>query len=115
MRRLRQPLAPPPQQQLRLPDVQRPQLPDALPLRPRGAGAAGIPLDEQLLALTLERTCRDYMLANKHQFDDALMRELSETKGGLPPGSDSAKVRAGCVLVSFHISIVNGSSSGMAL
>jgi hypothetical protein len=27
--------------------------------------------------------------------DDAMMRELSETRGGLPRGSDSAKVRAG--------------------
>jgi hypothetical protein len=35
------------------------------------------------------------MLANKHRFDDAMMRGLSETAGGLPPGSDSAKVRAG--------------------
>ena len=55
---------------------------------------AGIPLDDDLLELTLERTSRSYMLAHKHQFDDALMRELSETRGGLPRGSDSAKVRA---------------------
>ncbi|HYX47787.1 MAG TPA: sulfotransferase domain-containing protein [Sphingomicrobium sp.] len=60
----------------------------------RLAEFAGIPLDDELLELTLERTSRPYMLAHKHQFDDALMRELSETKGGLPSGSDSAKVRA---------------------
>ncbi len=59
----------------------------------RLAQFAGIPLDDELLELTLERTSRAYMLAHKHQFDDALMRELSETKGGLPRGSDSAKVR----------------------
>ena len=59
----------------------------------RLAEFAGIPLDNELLELTLERTSRSYMVAHKHQFDDALMRELSETKGGLPPGSDSAKVR----------------------
>jgi hypothetical protein len=61
----------------------------------RLADFAGIPLDDDLLALTVERTSRDYMLANKHRFDDAMMRGLSETAGGLPPGSDSAKVRAG--------------------
>lgn len=55
---------------------------------------AGIPLDDELLELTLERTSRSYMLAHKHQFDDALMREMSETRGGLPRGSDSAKVRS---------------------
>lgn len=61
----------------------------------RLAEFAGIPLDDDLLALTVERTSRDYMLAHKQRFDDALMRGLSEKLGGLPPGSDSAKVRAG--------------------
>jgi hypothetical protein len=61
----------------------------------RLAEFAGIPLDDDLLALTVERTSRDYMLANKHRFDDFMMRGLSEAAGGLPPGSDSAKVRAG--------------------
>jgi hypothetical protein len=61
----------------------------------RLAEFAEIPLDDELLALTVERTGRDYMLANKHRFDDAMIRGLSETAGGLPPGSDSAKVRAG--------------------
>ena len=61
----------------------------------RLADFAGIPLDEALLDLTVERTGRDYMLANKHRFDDAMMRGMSESVGGLPPGSDSAKVRAG--------------------
>lgn len=56
---------------------------------------AGIPFDEDLVALAVERTSRDYMLAHKDRFDDALMRGLSETKGGLPTGSDSAKVRDG--------------------
>ena len=54
---------------------------------------AGIPLDDELLELTLERTSRSWMLAHKNRFDDALMREKSETSGGLPRGSDSAKVR----------------------
>lgn len=61
----------------------------------RLAEFAGIPLDDELLDLTVERTSRDYMLANKHRFDDAMMRQMSEAHGGIPPGSDSAKVRAG--------------------
>ncbi len=35
------------------------------------------------------------MLEHKDRFDDAMMRRLSEERCGLPPGSDSAKVRAG--------------------
>ena len=61
----------------------------------RLADFAGIPLDQELLDLTVERTSRDYMLAHKYRFDDRMMRDLSETIGGLPPGSDSAKVRPG--------------------
>ena len=57
------------------------------------ADFAGIPLDDELLELTLERTSRSWMLTHKARFDDAMMREKSETKGGLPRGSDSAKVR----------------------
>ena len=59
----------------------------------RLARFARIPLDDELLELALERTSRSWMLAHKDRFDDALMRELSETRGGLPRGSDSAKVR----------------------
>ncbi len=61
----------------------------------RLAQFAGIELDSELVDLTVERTSRDYMLAHKDRFDDRLMRELSERGGRLPPGSDSAKVRAG--------------------
>jgi hypothetical protein len=61
----------------------------------RLAGFVGIELDDELLELTVERTSRAWMLAHKDRFDDKLMRERSETKGGLPRGSDSAKVRAG--------------------
>lgn len=61
----------------------------------RLARFAGIALDDALLALTRERTSIGWMLAHKHLFDDAMLRERSETVGGLPPGSDSAKVRKG--------------------
>lgn len=61
----------------------------------RLANFAGIHLDEELLELTLEHSSRAFMLAHKDRFDDALMRGLSERLGGIPPGSDSSKVRAG--------------------
>ncbi len=60
----------------------------------RMAAFCDIELDDGLLALTREHTSRSFMLAHKDRFDDALMREKSERVGGLPPGSDSAKVRA---------------------
>ncbi|HLK26175.1 MAG TPA: sulfotransferase domain-containing protein [Caulobacteraceae bacterium] len=63
----------------------------------RLAAFCGIPLDEELLALTLERTSLAFMLAHKDRFDDAMMRALSEERCNLPAGSDSAKVREGRV------------------
>ena len=61
------------------------------------AAFCDIALDEALLKLTLERSSIDFMLAHKDKFDDLMMRTLSETRSGLPPGSDSAKVRKGGV------------------
>jgi len=63
----------------------------------RVAAHCGIPLDDELLAITLRNSSIDYMLANKNKFDDLGMRVLSERNCGLPPGSDSAKVRLGKV------------------
>jgi hypothetical protein len=63
----------------------------------RLAAFSGIPLDDELLDLTLERSSLAFMLKYKDRFDDAMMRILSEERGGLPPGSDSSKVRAGKV------------------
>lgn len=59
------------------------------------AGFCGIALDDELLALTLERSSFAFMLQHKDRFDDLLMRTASETRCNLPPGSDSAKVRKG--------------------
>ncbi len=61
----------------------------------RIAGFSGIVVDDELLAITLEHSSMDFMLRHKNQFDDRLMRELSERVAGLPAGSDSAKVRQG--------------------
>jgi hypothetical protein len=63
----------------------------------RIAGFCSIPLDDALLELTLERSSLAFMLANKHLFDDRMMREMAEQRLGLPQGSDSAKVREGRV------------------
>jgi hypothetical protein len=56
---------------------------------------AGIALDNALLAATLEHSSFAFMAAHKDRFDEAMNRAISETRGGLPPGSDSAKVRQG--------------------
>jgi hypothetical protein len=59
----------------------------------RMARFCGLPLDDELLEIALEHTSRSFMLEHKDRFDDAMMRERSERVAGLPPGSDSAKVR----------------------
>src|SRR5690606_11854838 len=61
----------------------------------RVARHCGIALDDELLAITLRQSSLEFMLAHKHKFDDLRMRTLSEERCGLPPGSDSAKVRLG--------------------
>ncbi|MBO6555042.1 MAG: sulfotransferase domain-containing protein [Pseudomonadales bacterium] len=61
----------------------------------RIADFAGIELDDELLALTLEHSSIDFMKAHKDRFDDAMLRAKSEEY--LPSGSDSAKVRVGMV------------------
>jgi hypothetical protein len=63
----------------------------------RLAAFTEIPLDDELLALTLERSSFAYMLEHKAHFSEVLMREMSEARCNLPPGSDSAKVRKGAV------------------
>ena len=63
----------------------------------RLAAFCNIALSNSLLALTLERSSLAFMLQHKDRFDDAMMRNLSEVRCKLPPGSDSAKVRKGGV------------------
>ncbi len=63
----------------------------------RLAEFCGIPVDDDLVALTLERSSLAFMLAHKDRFDDAMMRALSERACNLPSGSESAKVRRGVV------------------
>jgi hypothetical protein len=54
-----------------------------------------IPLDDELFDIVVRQSSLGFMLAHKDRFDDRLMREHSERVAGLPPGSDSAKVRKG--------------------
>jgi hypothetical protein len=61
----------------------------------RVARFVDIRLTDALLATVLDQASFETMLANKSKYDDLMMRELSERKAGLPPGSDSAKVRKG--------------------
>ncbi len=57
----------------------------------------GIELDDELFDIVCRQSSMAFMLAHKDRFDDRLMRELSERAIGLPPGSDSTKVRKGKV------------------
>ncbi len=61
----------------------------------RVADFIGVALDDDLLEIVTRQASFPFMLAHKDKFDDKLMRERSETIVGLPPGSDSAKVRKG--------------------
>ena len=61
----------------------------------RVADFVGVALDDELLGLVERNASFDFMLTHKDRFDDKLMRERSERLSGLPPGSDSAKVRKG--------------------
>ncbi|MEM8694905.1 MAG: sulfotransferase domain-containing protein [Pseudomonadota bacterium] len=56
-----------------------------------------IPLDDDLLALTLERSSLAFMLDHEAKFADPMMRRKSEERCNLPLGGDSAKVRKGGV------------------
>ncbi len=69
----------------------------------RVAEFCGIALNDALLALTLEHTSLSFMLRHKDRFDDRMIRNLSESLCGLPPGSDSAKVRQGGVGGHRHV------------
>jgi len=61
----------------------------------RVADFIGIELDDELLGIAEHHASFPFMLLHKDKFDDKLMRERSEQVVGLPPGSDSAKVRKG--------------------
>ena len=56
---------------------------------------SGIELDDELLALTLKHSSREFMLEYKDRFDDAMLRKLGEDLANMPIGSDSAKVTTG--------------------
>ncbi len=70
-------------------------LKDARATIARIAAFIEIPLDDALLDLCEKHSSLAFMLAHKDRFDDAMMRKLSEEVVGLPPGSDSSKVREG--------------------
>lgn len=63
----------------------------------RVADFIDIELDDELRALAEEHASFAFMATHKDRFDDLMMRERSEQVAGIPPGSDSAKVRKGAV------------------
>ncbi len=54
-----------------------------------------IELDGELIDITRTHASLPFMLKHREKFDDLIIRSLSEEKAGLPPGSESAKVRKG--------------------
>lgn len=56
-----------------------------------------IRLDDELFEIVVRQSSLAFMTEHKSKFDDRLDRERSEQVIGLPPGSDSAKVRVGAV------------------
>ena len=56
----------------------------------------GVELDDELREITRLHASLPFMQEHKDRFDDAMLRRVSE-ESVLPPGSDSAKVRAGQV------------------
>jgi hypothetical protein len=63
----------------------------------RVADFCGLPLNDDLLAATLERSSFTFMLEHKDKFDERLMREAAERWRIIPPGGESSKVRNGRV------------------
>lgn len=61
----------------------------------RVANFIDIELDDELQTITELHASFAFMKEHNDRFDDLLMRELSETRGGLPSGSDASKVRKG--------------------
>jgi len=61
----------------------------------RIAAFLDMPLDDELFEIVMRQSSLEFMTQYKDRFDDFLMRRRSEEVCGLPPGSDSAKVRAG--------------------
>lgn len=63
----------------------------------RVADFIGVRADDELLELAARQSSFEAMTANKSKYSETLMRGLSETAGGLPPDSESSKVRTGQV------------------
>lgn len=55
----------------------------------------GIDVDEELLAVVVRQSSRDFMLAHRHQFDEAPFRRHWSERGVLPFDSDAGKVTVG--------------------
>jgi hypothetical protein len=61
----------------------------------RIAAFMDIPLDDELLALVVQQSSREFMLEHKEQFSEAPFRRLISQKAGLPFEGNAYKVTAG--------------------
>lgn len=61
----------------------------------RIASFMDIPLDDELLALVVRQSSREFMLEHKEQFNEAPFRRLISQRTGLPVKGNSYKVTPG--------------------
>jgi hypothetical protein len=59
----------------------------------RLAALCEIELSQEIEALVLERTTREFMSAHEHRFDDAMVCGVLDERCGVPAASDSTKVQ----------------------
>lgn len=59
------------------------------------AAFIGVEMDDELFEIAVRHSSYEFMKAHQDQFDDYLMRELSEQTCGIPSGGNALKVRAG--------------------
>lgn len=57
----------------------------------------GTALDDDLEQVVLEQSSFEFMLRNKHKFDDNLLRRARDAAIGLPADGESSKVKSGSV------------------
>ena len=70
----------------------------------RVADFIGVDAGDELIDLALQQSSLDFMLEHADKYDDLLMRTMSEVVLGLPPGSESAKVKAELPKGAFELS-----------
>lgn len=70
---------------------------DPLPAIRQVSAFIGVELDDELMDIVTRQSSIEFMKAHEGQFDDNILREARDGPTGLPPGSESSKVKTGKV------------------